>query len=1629
NLFSTDVVEAILAVSEGPIKGLADGPKSFYVGDTPLLDPVGKNNFDGFELIAREGGVLGEKITPRMGGFGTSTNVGVELAPQTPVVRAGYQTEIDYIDIRLVVSRLSKDNDDGSFEHTGKVKIEYRKSGVSAWTPVRTPEAEPFPEQEAVTGGAVYRNYGNNPAQIAAAVWDYVSTVANNALAAANAKMGTWFKADENYKPYQWSGEAWTPVEGATRTGKVWTFNGRRVTYSTEPPANRVVGEGWIHTDSNLHKIWNGDAWVKGGSSFEPGGVGSNGTGGKITVDAGEISIFGKTTSAFVKELRIPVENGPHTYEVRVTRTSPANTDELFFDVSWESFQELSVEPMKFPGVATIQLTARASEQFSSIPEFSGVFEGRTVKVPSNYDPKTRKYEGLWDGTWKVDYTNNPAFIGLDLIENNRYGLSAYYPVTVNKFDIYEAGQWCDTKAADGSPRFTFNGVIDTPRDGREAINYVFGLFGGRFFDDGNGTGVIRLDQDSAAVAVFSPENVEGGVFTYAQTPLASRHNDITVTFINPALNWQEDRRRVFDQDNIDTYGRNATSMVAVGCTSVEEAIRRGRYRLVTGLTEKTTVGFTTNRMGAFLQPYDVILVADQDYDFGLHGRVQSIVDANTIQLRDPIYLEPGISYRVSFTVIDTVSDEYTVVTLNIASGQSGNRTTLNLTSSLPGDVLAGSVFTVHQTGTTIAPKPFRVLDIENDADSEKVKISAIEINRAKWPYVDGRIDEIEYNGFYDLKTSQIPEPVTNPRVTVKSQKQGKRVIRTMNFSWDPSPSTFVTKYRLSASANGGPMTQLAEVASLRHEWRDIAPANYVFTVEPIGKNGILGRATTFEHKMLRASEDLDTIGNLTLSNAGTVRPDGVFTPMLVASWDAYTEETISEYQVQWKTSTATKWQNASVEDPSFELPNPVAGETYELRVRAVADATILTKWAKASSVVQVDTLAPPVPTNWRGKANFDAVVLRGDRSPANDFRGFRVYASTATSTVLVFLSEHRGNIITLTPEAADIFTRYKISAIDYAGNESAKTDYIEAAPIVNPATVVPNAPTGLIVTSVVIDQHRSRVKVDWNVSPEVGVVGYKVKVRPATGAATITPAGVTHFEFDWTVNTNVYVSVCAENVMGQLGAYSAEVLHKAIKDSTPPAVPTGLKANPGLKLLALEWGKVADADLKEYEVYVHTAATPAPTTGTTPTFVTGVSAYVVTGLGDEENRWFWVRSVDHAGNKSAWSSSASGKTLAAPGVNQQQLQGMIDRTSFAAGVEPVEVRSTLPGTPHVQGRLVALTTDGKLYRNTGSGWTAAVDAADISGQVAAAQIAALEASKITGQLSAAQIASIEAAKVSGQLTSAQIASIEASKLTGQLVAAQLADAQITAAKLTAGLKAIEIVGTLPGAPHPQGRSVLLTTDNKLYRNTGSGWTAAVAATDMTGQLTDAQIAAVSAAKLAGQLTDAQIAAIDAAKLTGTINEARLASLDASKLTGTINEARIAGLAASKVTGQLSASQIASLEAAKISGQLTDAQIANIAASKMTGQVVAAQIAAAAIDATKLTSGLKAIEIVSTLPGAPHTQGRTVLLTTDNKLYRNTGAGWTAAVAASDMSGQLTSAQVADLDAAKLTGTIVEARL
>lgn len=360
----------------------------------------------------------------------------------------------------------------------------------------------------------------------------------------------------------------------------------------------------------------------------------------------GYLAITGKATSPYVKELRITVPNtgayANKAWDARVRLIEPANVeaDPIFKKrtIAWESISagytgDLGTTP-GWRGLASIQFMGKATDEFSGDPRIEGDYETKLVKVPpiTVYDPETRTYTGsLWDGSYSRAYTNDPAWVINDVISDALFGMSALAPGSyLNKWDALEASKWCSEQVWDGDagthPRYSLNFKSEAPQKAKEFVQYLAGAIGGFAWDNGNGEWRLKLDKPEAASDIVTLDTIEGE-FSYAHSDVSTRYNDIVVKFLNEEKDFLEDQIRVYDDDAIDLYGRKPITIVAVGCTNRQEAVRRGVVRLRSNLNETHTVSFTTNRRGRLLTPFSTVLIADGDLGYQVAASIVASAD------------------------------------------------------------------------------------------------------------------------------------------------------------------------------------------------------------------------------------------------------------------------------------------------------------------------------------------------------------------------------------------------------------------------------------------------------------------------------------------------------------------------------------------------------------------------------------------------------------------------------------------------------------------------------------------------------------------------------------------------------------------------------------------------------------------------------------------------------------------------------------------------------------------------------------------------------------------------------------------------------------------------------------------
>lgn len=624
NVRSQDSVEFILGICEGPIAGLIDGPKSFYVGDTPLVAQNGDLNFEAFEVHMYHGETNPTKIVPSFGGNATNVQVGVSLAQYVPVTRTTPNSArgiIDRLEVRIAFNQLVRTNDDGDqLDATANFTIKYRKDTESSWRNFTgTPRSNLIIDvnKSTITGGLASVQLS----KIDTGLTNNLKTLLNDedltsfALAGATTDTRTVGSITYNRKVVTTYGTLWFNNTTGQFDFVINETAADALAPNTVQHVTFTVTSAYSSSSSSVNYTCDFDVSV---SEFP------------IT------TITAKTGSTYIREyvLTLPVEDREYTgdWVIQVERLTTDTDENLFVDFAWESYQYVNTNPdLKFENLAVLRGLGAGSNQFSSIPTFSGVYAGKLIKVPTNYNPVTRVYTGTWDGTFKLAFSDNPAWCLYDVLMDTRYGLKYHIPsLNADRYSFYSAAQWCDELVPrNGStgyqPRYTYNDLIDQQRNGMELPVYIAATFGGILTTDLNGTVVLKVDRPGTVAQVFGPESVTQDGFQYQMVDVTTRVNDMTVSFINPELNWAQDVRRLTMEDKITRNGRIPQDFVAVGCIDPFEAQRRAWLRMLSANTEITTVTFSTSRIGILLEPYDLIGIADPAMNWGLSGRIKSI--------------------------------------------------------------------------------------------------------------------------------------------------------------------------------------------------------------------------------------------------------------------------------------------------------------------------------------------------------------------------------------------------------------------------------------------------------------------------------------------------------------------------------------------------------------------------------------------------------------------------------------------------------------------------------------------------------------------------------------------------------------------------------------------------------------------------------------------------------------------------------------------------------------------------------------------------------------------------------------------------------------------------------------------
>ncbi|MFS3528033.1 phage tail tip protein [Escherichia coli] len=551
-----------------------------------------------------------------------------------------------------------------------------------------------------------------------------------------------------------------------------------------------------------------------------------------------DITIKGKTTSQYLAS--VVVDNlPPRPFNIRMRRMTPdSTTDQLQNKTLWSSYTEIIDVKQCYPNTALVGVQVD-SEQFGSQQVSRNYhLRGRILQVPSNYNPQTRQYSGIWDGTFKPAYSNNMAWCLWDMLTHPRYGMGKRLGAAdVDKWALYVIGQYCDQSVPDGfggtEPRITCNAWLTTQRKAWDVLSDFCSAM--RCMPVWNGqTLTFVQDRPSDKVWTYNRSNVvmpdDGAPFRYSFSALKDRHNAVEVNWIDPDNGWETATELVEDTQAIARYGRNVTKMDAFGCTSRGQAHRAGLWLIKTELLETQTVDFSVGAEGLRHVPGDVIEICDDDYaGISTGGRVLAVnSQTRTLTLDREITLPSS-----GTTLISLVDGNGNPVSVEVQSVTDGVKVKV---SRVPDGVAEYSVWGLKLP--TLRQRLFRCVSIRENDDGTYA-ITAVQHVPEKEAIVD---NGAHFDGDQSGTVNGVTPPAVQHLTAEVTADSGEYQVLAR---WDTPKVvkgvSFLLRLTVTADDGSERLVSTARTAETTYRFRQLALGRYTLTVRAVNARGQQG--------------------------------------------------------------------------------------------------------------------------------------------------------------------------------------------------------------------------------------------------------------------------------------------------------------------------------------------------------------------------------------------------------------------------------------------------------------------------------------------------------------------------------------------------------------------------------------------------------------------------------------------------------------------------------------------------------------------------------------------------------------------------------------------------------------------
>ncbi|WP_227545115.1 TipJ family phage tail tip protein [Klebsiella quasipneumoniae] len=443
-----------------------------------------------------------------------------------------------------------------------------------------------------------------------------------------------------------------------------------------------------------------------------------------------ETAVSGKTTSGYERSHRIDLPQAGSTWTLRLRKISPdANSVKIGDVMTLQSYTEVIDAKLRYPHTALLYIEFDSSQFNGSIPQISCEPRGRVIRVPDNYNPETREYNGTWSGGFKWAWTDNPAWIYYDIVVSDRFGLGdRLTSANISKWALYPIAQYCDQLVPDGrggdgmEPRYICNVYVQERNDAYTVLRDFAAIFRGMTCWSGEQI-IVQADMPRDVDFNYTRANILGSP-RYSSSTSKARYTNALVSWSDPDNAYADAMEPAFIPELVSRYSFNQLEVTAIGCTRQSEAHRKGLWGILTNNKDRM-VEIDVGLDGRIPQPGYIIGLGDERLAGRVNGGRISAVNGRVITLDRDIDAKEGD--RLHLNLPSGISQARTIQSVN-------GRRQVTVTTAYSETPEAECVWIVEYTD--LVPQQYRVIGVK-DNNNGTLTITGVAHDPDKFARID----------------------------------------------------------------------------------------------------------------------------------------------------------------------------------------------------------------------------------------------------------------------------------------------------------------------------------------------------------------------------------------------------------------------------------------------------------------------------------------------------------------------------------------------------------------------------------------------------------------------------------------------------------------------------------------------------------------------------------------------------------------------------------------------------------------------------------------------------------------------------------------------------------------------------